>query len=51
LGYSYDSDGELKTGTFGLGLGPETARFNIAYISGEDTPQQDNVRFSLDIAF
>lgn len=51
LGYSYDSDGELKTGTFGLGFGPETARFNLANISGKDSPMQDNLRFSLDIAF
>ena len=49
-GYSSDRDGELNTLTWGLGLGPETARLNIAYVSGEDTPMQDNWRLSLDIA-
>ena len=44
-------DGDLKTMSFGIGLGPETARLNIGYITGEDTPMQDNVRFALDVAF
>ncbi|NKB70615.1 MAG: PorV/PorQ family protein [Candidatus Latescibacteria bacterium] len=50
-GYSLDSDGELKTPTFGVGLKYNLFQIDIAYITGEDTPMQDNTRFSLNISF
>ena len=50
-GYSWDSDGELKTPTFGVGLKYNRFQIDVAYITGEDTPQQDNTRFSLNLIF
>ncbi|MEE3232983.1 MAG: PorV/PorQ family protein [Candidatus Latescibacterota bacterium] len=50
-GYSLDSDGELKTPTFGIGLKYNQFQIDVAYVTGEDTPQQDNTRFSLNLTF
>ena len=50
-GYSWDSDGELKTPTFGVGLKFNRFQVDVAYITGEDTPMQDNTRFSLNLIF
>ena len=50
-GYSWDSDGELKTPTFGVGLKYNRFQVDVAYITGEDTPMQDNTRFSLNLIF
>ena len=50
-GYSLDHDGELKTPTFGVGLKYNLFQVDVAYITGEDTPFQDNTRFSLNLDF
>lgn len=50
-GYSYDADGELKTPTFGLGLKYDHFQVDVAYITGDNSPLQDNTRFSLNIDF
>lgn len=50
-GYSYDNDGDLKTPTFGLGLKYNMFQVDVAYITGDDTPMQDNTRFSLNLTF
>ena len=50
-GYSYDDDGELKTPTFGLGLKYNHFQVDVAYITGDNSPLQDNTRFSLNIDF
>jgi len=50
-GYSWDSDGELKTPTFGVGLKYSRFQIDVAYLTGEDTPMQDNTRFSLNLIF
>ena len=50
-GYSMDRDGELKTPTFGVGLKYNRFQVDVAYITGEDTPMQDNTRFSLNLTF
>ena len=50
-GYSMDHDGELKLGTAGIGLKYNLIQIDVAYIFGDDTPQQDNTRFSLNLTF
>ena len=50
-GYSLDHDGDLKTPTFGLGLKYNMFQVDVAYITGDDTPMQDNTRFSLNLTF
>lgn len=50
-GYSLDHDGDLKTPTFGLGLKYNLFQVDVAYITGDDTPMQDNTRFSLNLTF
>ncbi len=50
-GYSFDHDGDLKTPTFGLGLKYNLFQVDVAYITGDDTPMQDNTRFSLNLTF
>ncbi|MCK4417888.1 MAG: PorV/PorQ family protein [Candidatus Latescibacteria bacterium] len=51
IGYTSDRDGELETSTFGIGLGPETFRFNYSYLPAKDTPLQDSHRWSLSLSF
>jgi hypothetical protein len=50
-GYSLDHDGEIKTPTFGVGLKYNLFQVDVAYITGEGTPFQDNTRFSLNMDF
>ena len=50
-GYSMDRDGELETPTFGVGLKYDMFQVDVAYITGEDTPLQDNTRFSINLTF
>lgn len=50
-GYSMDRDGDLKTPTFGVGVKYNRFQVDVAYITGEDTPMQDNTRFSLNLIF
>jgi len=50
-GYSLDHDGDLKTPTFGVGVRYNRFQVDVAYITGEDTPMQDNTRFSLNLIF
>ncbi len=50
-GYSMDRDGELNTPTFGIGLKYNRFQVDVAYITGEGTPMQDNTRFSLNLMF
>ncbi|MCB0257272.1 MAG: PorV/PorQ family protein [Anaerolineae bacterium] len=50
-GYSYDGDGELKLWTTGIGLKYNLVEVDVAYIFGNNTPQEDNTRFSLNFAF
>ena len=50
-GYSWDQDGDLKTPTFGIGLRYNMFQVDVAYITGDDTPMQDNTRFSLNLSF
>lgn len=50
-GYSMDRDGELNTPTFGIGLKYNRFQIDVAYLTGEDTPMQDNTRFSLNLIF
>lgn len=50
-GYSMDRDGELETPTFGVGLKYNMIQVDVAYITGEDTPLQDNTRFSINLTF
>ena len=50
-GYSMDRDGDLKTPTFGIGLKYNQLQVDVAYITGEDTPMQDNTRFSINLIF
>ena len=50
-GYSLDHDGELNTPTFGMGLKYNRFQIDVAYLTGEDTPMQDNTRFSLNLIF
>lgn len=50
-GYSLDHDGDLKTPTFGLGLKYNMFQVDVAYLTGDDTPMQDNTRFSLNLTF
>ena len=50
-GYSWDHDGELKTPTFGIGLKYNMFQVDVAYLTADDTPMQDNTRFSLNLTF
>jgi hypothetical protein len=50
-GYSMDRDGELETPTFGVGLKYNVFQVDVAYITGENTPLQDNTRFSINMSF
>jgi hypothetical protein len=50
-GYSYDKDGDLKTPTFGFGIKYSQFRFDFAYLTAQDTPLQNNTRFSLTLDF
>ena len=50
-GYSFDWDGELRGPSVGVGIGPETARLNIACLFGELSEYNSKWRFSLDTAF
>lgn len=50
-GYSYDKDGELKTPTFGFGLKYNWIQMDYAYLPAQDTPLQDNSRFSITLNF
>jgi hypothetical protein len=50
-GYSMDRDGELETPTFGVGLKYNMFQVDVAYITGENTPLQDNTRFSINWMF
>ncbi|HDN67736.1 MAG: hypothetical protein DRQ02_03440 [Candidatus Latescibacterota bacterium] len=50
-GYSYDKDGDLKTPTFGFGIKYSRFRFDFAYLTAQETPLQNNTRFSLTLDF
>jgi hypothetical protein len=50
-GYTMDRDGELSSPTFGVGLKYNLFQVDVAYLTGSDTPMQDNTRFSLNLAF
>ncbi|MEW6755866.1 MAG: PorV/PorQ family protein [Candidatus Latescibacterota bacterium] len=50
-GYSLDHDGDLKLFTTGLGLKYTRFQIDVAYILGNDTPMDDNTRFSLNLNF
>ena len=50
-GYSYDKDGDVKTPTFGFGLKYNWVQMDYAYLSAQDTPLQDNSRFSVTLRF
>jgi hypothetical protein len=50
-GYSLDHDGELQTPTFGVGLKYNAIQVDVAYITGDNTPLQDNTRFSINMTF
>jgi hypothetical protein len=50
-GYSYDSDGELKLWTGGMGLRYNLIQIDAAYIFGKDTPHDESIRYSMNLAF
>jgi len=50
-GYSLDSDGELKVWTVGVGLKYNMFQVDVAYIIGDETPINNNTRFSLNLMF
>ena len=50
-GYSFDHDGELKLWTTGIGLKYNLVQVDVAYIFGDESPLDDNTRFSLNLAF
>ena len=50
-GYSMDRDGELNLWTVGVGLRYNIFQFDVAYIIGEDTPVDNNTRFSINMMF
>ena len=50
-GYRWDHDGELKFPTFGMGLKYNMFQVDVAYVTGDDTPMEDNTRFSLNLTF
>jgi len=51
-GYSMDRDGELNLWTAGIGLKYNLVQIDVAYIiGGNNSPQQDNTRFSLNLTF
>lgn len=51
VGYISDRDGDFKSTTFGIGLGPETFRLNYAYVPAKHTPLENNHRLSLSLSF
>ena len=50
-GYSMDRDGKLNLWTAGVGLRYSMFQVDVAYIIGDDTPQDNNTRFSLNLMF
>ena len=50
-GYSWDDDGELKLWTVGVGLKYNLFQVDVAYIIGDETPVNNNTRFSLNLMF
>ncbi|MFH1008627.1 MAG: PorV/PorQ family protein [Candidatus Latescibacterota bacterium] len=50
-GYSYDKDGAIKTPTFGFSLKYDWIQMDYAYLSAQNTPLQDNSRFSVTMSF
>lgn len=50
-GYSYDSDGELKLWTGGMGIRYNLIQIDAAYIFGKDTPHDESIRYSMSLAF
>lgn len=50
-GYSADLDGELKTPTFGFGLTYDWVKLDVAYLTAQHTPLENNTRFSLTFDF
>ena len=50
-GYSMDRDGELNLWTAGVGLKYNLFQIDVAYIFGDETPMEDNTRFSLNLIF
>jgi len=50
-GYSLDYDGELKLLTTGIGLKFNLFQVDVAYIIGDETPMDDNTRFSINMFF
>lgn len=50
-GYSLDRDGELKVWTVGVGLKYNMFQVDVAYIIGDETPVNNNTRFSLNLMF
>lgn len=50
-GRSMDHDGELNTWTAGIGLKYNLFQVDVAYVFGNDTPMEDNTRFSLNLTF
>ncbi len=51
VGYSYDKDGDVKTPTFGFSLKYNWVQMDYAYLTAQDTPLQDNSRFSVTLSF
>ena len=50
-GYSYDKDGDVRTPTFGFSLKYNWIQMDYAYLSAQNTPLQDNSRFSVTLSF
>jgi hypothetical protein len=50
-GYTMDRDGELSSPTFGVGVKYNLFQVDVAYLTANDTPMQDNTRFSLNLSF
>ena len=50
-GYSLDHDGDLKIWTAGLGLKYNVFQVDVAYIFGDNSPQDGNTRFSMNLNF
>jgi hypothetical protein len=50
-GYSADRDGDLRFATYGFGLRYSWIQFDVAYLPAQETPLQDNTRFSVNLNF
>ncbi|MFA6472887.1 MAG: PorV/PorQ family protein, partial [Candidatus Latescibacterota bacterium] len=50
-GYTADTDGEVISPTFGVGIIYDKLNVDIAYYAGRDNPMQDSMRFSLGYNF